>query len=114
MHEFAITESILNIAIKHAADASAIKVTDINLVLGELSGIVGDSVQFYWDIISEDTLCANSRIHFTRVKAAFRCLNCQTEFPYEDELVPCPQCGSVDLKIISGEEFYIDSIEIEK
>ena len=49
MHELAITEEILRIAIEHAERAQAKRVTDINLVVGELSSVVDDSVQFYFD-----------------------------------------------------------------
>jgi len=36
--------------------ANASKVTGINLVIGQLSSIVDDSIQFYWDTISEGTI----------------------------------------------------------
>ena len=34
--------------------------TAIDLVVGELSSIVDDSVQFYWDLIAEDTAAAGN------------------------------------------------------
>lgn len=112
MHELSVTESILNIATNHAAKAGAIKVTDIHLVIGKLSTIVGESVQFYWDIISKDTICESSRLHFTHKEARFYCLDCQNEFNIENEMTPCPSCESTHVQLISGEEFYLDSIEI--
>ncbi|MFN2270088.1 MAG: hydrogenase maturation nickel metallochaperone HypA, partial [Anaerolineae bacterium] len=51
MHELSITESILKIALRHAEQAGAKRITRLNLVIGELSGVVGESVQFYWDMI---------------------------------------------------------------
>jgi len=114
MHELAITESILKIAEKHAAQANATKVTDINIVIGQLSSIVNDSVQFYWDIVSKDTLCASATLHFIRVPAKMICLDCSNEFEIPDELTACPQCSSFRLKVAAGEEFWLDSIEIER
>jgi Zn finger protein HypA/HybF involved in hydrogenase expression len=52
MHEFAVTESILNIATDHARRANAKRVTHLYLVIGHLSSIVDDPAQFYWDTIS--------------------------------------------------------------
>jgi len=46
MHELAVTENILSIASKHAQESGATRVTAINLVIGQLSSIVDDSVQF--------------------------------------------------------------------
>ena len=113
MHELAVTESILNIAISHAQRASAARVTDLNLVIGRLSSVVDDSVQFYWDILTENTLCSGSKLHFRRIPATLSCLDCANQFTLDGELTPCPSCGSARVKVLTGEEFYLDSIEIE-
>ena len=55
MHELAITQSILNIVLRHPEQAGAQRVTDIHIVMGELSTNVDDSIQFYWDIIARET-----------------------------------------------------------
>ncbi len=114
MHELAVTESILNIALKYAEQAQASRVSDLYLVIGRLSSIVDDSVQFYWDMISEGTLCAGSKLHFQRVPAQMICLACGKEYTLDGELEPCPGCSSAKVKVASGDQFYLDSIEIEK
>lgn len=114
MHELSVTESILEIACSHAEKARADRVTQINLVIGRLSSIVDDSVQFYWDMVSEGSVCSGSKLNFTRLPAVLHCTQCQNEFQIEQELTPCPNCGSYQTTIIGGEEFYVDSIEIEK
>ncbi|HQF61141.1 MAG TPA: hydrogenase maturation nickel metallochaperone HypA [Anaerolineaceae bacterium] len=114
MHELSVTESILNIASRHAEQAEAKRVTDIHIVVGKLSSIVDDSVQFYWDMISEGTICAGATLHFQRVPARLACLDCNAEFELSAELIPCPKCGSVRVKVLAGEEFWLDSIEITR
>ena len=112
MHELAVTESILEIASRHARQANASKVTDINIVLGRLSSIIDDSVQFYWDMISEDTICKGAALHFKRVPAELACQDCGTRYLLDGDLAPCPQCGGFQLQVLSGEEFRLDSIEV--
>ncbi len=114
MHELAVTESILSIAEKHARQAQAARVTDIYLVIGQLSSIVDESVQFYWDMIAEKTICEGAQLHFKRVPARMVCLDCQTEYDFGTQPSPCPQCSSSRVKISAGEEFFLDSIAIEK
>ncbi len=114
MHELAVTESILQISEKYARESDAQKVTCINLVIGKLSSIVDDSVQFYWEIISNDSICKDAVLHFERRPALLICNTCSTEYQIDSALQPCPHCGSPDIKILAGEEFFVDSIEIEK
>lgn len=111
MHELSVTESILEIALRHGKESGASSITDLFLVIGELSTIVDESVQFYWDIISEDTPAAGSTLHFRRVPGLLSCRACgHTYSPRED--LPCPACGGIDIEILAGEEFYLEAIDI--
>ena len=113
MHELSITQSILKIALKHANEANAKRIENIHIVMGELSTNVDDSVQFYWDIIAKDTLAEGAKLHFRRVPAELQCMACFEKYhPNDDELL-CPMCGSVGAKIIAGEEFYVEAIDID-
>ena len=114
MHELAVTESVYNLAVEHAQKAGARKVTDLYLVIGRLSSIVDDSVQFYWEILTKDTLCEGSTIHFKRIPAELICLDCAKPYTLDGDLTPCPSCGSNKVKVTSGDQFFLDSIEIEQ
>jgi len=114
MHELSITENILNIALDHAKKESARKVTDININIGQLSSIVDDSVQFYWDMIAKDSICEGARLNFNRIPGKFNCLDCQKDYLMGSEPGPCPSCGSYNIRVITGQEFQLDSINIEK
>jgi hydrogenase nickel incorporation protein HypA/HybF len=113
MHELAVTENILNIAVQHAVRANAVRVTSLHLVIGQLSSIVDDSVQFYWDMISAGTMCEGAQLHFERRPAKLKCLDCDQTYSLSGELTDCPNCHGARIKIVAGEEFYLDSIEVE-
>lgn len=113
MHELAITENILEIAIRNGQQAGAARVTHIHLLIGRLSSIVDDSVQFYWDMISENTICQDAKLVFHRVPAVLRCQDCQTQYELNADLSPCPSCSSPHVTVLTGEEFRVESIEIE-
>ena len=112
MHELAVTEDILKIALEEADKNQASRVSDIFLTIGRLSSIVDDSVQFYWDHISKDTLCEGATLHFNRPPAVFKCNKCGQEFEVTEDLLPCPVCNSFDLEVLSGNEMQVDQIEI--
>ena len=114
MHELSITQQILAIAVKHGEKAQAQKITDLHLVIGQLSSVIDDSVQFYWDMIAEDTLCQGAKLHFERIPAVLECRDCCEQYALDDgSLTSCPQCDSISVNVIRGKEFRLDSIEIE-
>lgn len=115
MHELAITQQIADIAIRHGEQHQARRITDLHLTIGDLSSVVDDSVQFYWDIVAEGTLCEGAQLHFHRVPARLRCRECGEEYTLEDgELRICPQCDSSEVEVIEGKTFQLESIELEK
>ena len=73
MHEFSITQSMLSLALEKANEAKASKITQINLVIGELSGIVDECVQFYFDFLSKDTIAAGAGLSLERKPTTLRC-----------------------------------------
>lgn len=114
MHELPFAESIVEIAQRHGEGNGAQRITDIHLVIGRLSTVVDESIQFYWDIISRGTLCEGALLHFERIPAIMECLNCGHTYEVTEELTACPNCASMQIKMIQGDEFYVASIDIEK
>jgi hydrogenase nickel incorporation protein HypA/HybF len=113
MHELPVTENILEVALKHAAEANASNITNIYLVIGQMASIIDDSVEFYWDIIAKGTIAEGARLHFKRIPTKFQCVKCNGSFVYSGEDFTCPNCGSLEVKVIDGEQFYLEAIDIE-
>ena len=113
MHEFGVTESILDIALKEAKKAQARKITKINLVVGELTGFMPDCIEFYFDFMSKDTIAEKANLHFESAPAQVRCRSCLTIFHPKDTLWACPECQSQGVEIVAGRELYIESMEVE-
>ena len=113
MHELSVTQSVLNIALETAQNNGAAQITAINLVIGDMTSIVDDSVQFYFDILGKDTLAQGATLNFRRESATATCLDCQHQIPVTPPLTTiCPNCGSPKLTVSGGKEFYIESIEV--
>jgi len=113
MHELSITQHILDIVTRHAQRADAKRVTSINLVVGELTGFVDDSIQFYFDMLSPDTLAHGARLCIRRVPALVHCTDCGEEFSPQGYSWLCPKCQATGGEIVSGRELLVESIEVE-
>lgn len=112
MHELSVTQSVLDIALAHAEKAGADRVVRIYLTIGALSGIVDDSVQFYFDFVAQDSIAEGAELVFDRVPAQFRCQACGATYEPEDEDWSCPLCGETQPQVIGGQAFRVDSIEV--
>lgn len=113
MHELSITQSLLDLAVRHARAAQATRVTALTVVVGQLASLVDDSVQFYWDIVAQGTLCEGARLHFVRLPAEFACQQCGHRYPLAGALTTCPQCDSAEVRVVQGEELRLESLDIE-
>jgi hydrogenase nickel incorporation protein HypA/HybF len=114
MHELSVTENILNITLRNAQNADAKSVVRIYLVIGQLSSIVDDSIKFYWEMIAKDTIAQNAELQFKRIQTRFKCMDCSQEYEPSGDNLSCPNCKSTHIKVLNGEEFYIEAIDIDK
>ena len=113
MHELAITQNILDIALRHADEAHATSITNIYMVIGQLSSIIDDSVQFYWDFVSKGTIAEGAQLHFRRIPAEMLCKQCGNRFKLDGNDLACPKCGGVMITVVAGEEFSLEAIDID-
>ena len=113
MHEMAVTQSLLDIVLEEASKVEAEKVSRVTLVIGELSGLVDDSIQFYFDFMTKGTIAEGAKLNFTRIPARMKCRACGEEFSNAPDEWICPKCSQWQAEVIAGKEFYIDSIEVD-
>lgn len=113
MHEYAVTQSIVEIAAREAEAAGAQKILEIRLVIGDLSSIIDESVSMYFDIISEGTLAQGAKLIFKRLPAKLICNMCGVEYEKPLRGLDCPSCGGEGRLIDAGKEFYIESLEVD-
>jgi len=117
MHEYPITCEIISIAEKYLLENEKHKtarVKKIRLVVGDMCGYVGESIQMYFDEIAKDTACSGAILEICRVKSKLKCEKCGGLFERKLFSFSCPECGGQGFPTEIGKEFYIDSIEIER
>lgn len=112
MHEQSIVESLLSVVLKNAEQNDAERVTGINLVVGDLAGVVEDAVNFYFNFLARETIAAGATINYNRIPVKMRCRDCKTIFEPERLDLLCPGCGGQNMDIIAGRELYVESLEV--
>ena len=114
MHEYSIAQNMIRIVRDKVDNGVLSRVTKVKVKVGELSGVVPDALEFSFKIIAEDSKMkkAQLKIDFIPVKA--KCKNCKKEFRLDSPSFVCPDCLSSNLDILSGDELFLESIEIEE
>ena len=113
MHESSIVESLLALALENAERAQASRIVTVHVVVGELSGVLEEAMEFYFGFLSKGTIAAGASLSFKRIPAQLRCRKCQAVFTPDNLDLHCPACHEADVEIVAGRELYIDSLEVE-
>ena len=113
MHEIGITQSIVEIAERHAREQGAARVLSVSVAIGELSGVVADAVEFCFEACTRGTFLDGARLIIETVPGRGRCGDCGAESPLDPYTFACPACGALALERLQGEELRITELEVE-
>jgi hydrogenase nickel incorporation protein HypA/HybF len=113
MHELSITQSMLDLVLEHAEKAEARRVEKVNLVIGEMTGVVDECVQFYFSLLGKGTIAEKAVLSCKMVPVAAQCRSCGKTFQPKNYDWTCPYCGNHGVEIVAGQELFVESIEVE-
>jgi len=116
-----MTTEIVENVLREARTRNAKEVSEVHLVIGELTFLGLEQVRFSYKVLTEDTMMENSKLFIETKKGVVKCGSCGYEgnLNYEDDpmyhvpipTLHCPKCsGTVD--IIGGRECLIKSIKL--
>ena len=112
MHEMAIAEGILDIALTHARDNHARRIERIHLLLGELSGVETEALTLAFRTLVRGTMAETAALTWERVPLTGRCHDCGRERHIRPQDYLCPDCGG-GMEFTHGREMRVDYIEME-
>ena len=113
MHEMAVTQSVLNIALEEGKKAGAARITAIRICMGEYSDIVPVILKEYFAIAAKGTAAQGAQLILRRTPVTMRCRACGWQGPVDKLHIQCGACGKTDLALLTGRDFYVESLEAE-
>jgi hydrogenase nickel incorporation protein HypA/HybF len=111
VHELSLSSAIVNTVAKHAGGR---RVTVVSLRVGRLRQVIPDTLEFYFEFVSRGSVCQGARLEQEIIAARLRCRPCAREWAIEIPAFRCPDCGGSDVEIAAGDEFEVESIEVEE
>ncbi|MDI6766473.1 MAG: hydrogenase maturation nickel metallochaperone HypA [Bacteroidota bacterium] len=112
MHEMSIAQNIIEIVKEHVPKEANEKVKRIRLKIGELSGVVPDSLLFCFDILKNGSALGNVSVEIEHVPITARCRSCDKTSQLEYGVFFCTSCHSSDIELLTGKELNIVDIEL--
>ncbi|MDQ3410903.1 MAG: hydrogenase maturation nickel metallochaperone HypA [Chloroflexota bacterium] len=112
MHELSVMAYMLERVESHADRLGATKVIAINLVVGERSSFVDDSLLFYFEMLTPGTRAEGALLNLRRTLMRCHCPPCDTDFHPTGADFRCPRCDTVGQVTDDGTELLIESLEV--
>jgi hydrogenase nickel incorporation protein HypA/HybF len=122
MHEFSTMQHIVEVVLSETQKHKPIKITCVNLEIGELTFLGIEQLRFAFQVLTKDSLLKNAELKIESVKPIIKCPSCnyRGDTKYEDKphlhfmipLLKCPLCGE-DIEIVRGRECTVTSVQME-
>lgn len=114
MHELQIAANILNIVEEEIQTLGKTEdVKYINLIVGRMRAIIPETLQFSFDVQKKrHQKLENATLTIEEIDIVVKCRNCGYQRKIKEPVFHCEKCLSTDIEIVSGNELYVDSIEL--
>ena len=110
MHELSLASAVIDTVERHAAGR---RVTAVQLQVGHLRQVVPASLEFYFGHVAKGTVAEGARLEQELIPARLRC-GCGHEWEVDGIDFRCSACDGADARVVSGEEFLVESIDVEE
>lgn len=108
-----ICDGIVTASLEAAARENASRINSIDVIIGVLTEVQEDALQFAFSVVTKDSIAEGSTLNVTMVPARSVCGECSAEFGHGRFDAKCPECGSYVCTLVTGRELKIDSIDID-
>lgn len=113
MHEMSLCEGVLQVLETEAAKQGFKKVKTVWLEIGELSSVEPQALLFSFDVVTKNSIADKAKLEIIYIAGTAWCMQCSEPVKVKKRFDECPQCGSCQLQITSGEEMKIKELEVE-
>jgi len=113
MHELSIAVSLVEAAEEEAAKYGAAGVGAVHLRLGVLAGVAKEALLFSYELATEGTALAGSRLVIEDAPVVVFCHNCQERRPIRSlQQFCCAACDTPATDVLQGRELEVIGLEV--
>ncbi|HEX3867203.1 MAG TPA: hydrogenase maturation nickel metallochaperone HypA [Gemmatimonadaceae bacterium] len=110
MHELAIADAVLTMALEQAPDR---RVARVGMRIGHLRQVVPSSLRFSFALVARETPAAGAVLEIEEVPVSVRCARCDVESAPRGFPLTCGWCGDMSVRVTRGDEMLVEWIETD-
>jgi hydrogenase nickel incorporation protein HypA/HybF len=107
MHELSLAGGILRVVEDAARREGFVRVSQLHLEAGALSGVEVRALRFALDAMAPGTCLQGAEIQIDEPAGSAWCLRCSGTVPILSRADPCPQCGGHQIQPTGGTELRV-------
>lgn len=113
MHEFSLAIEVIDLAQREAEKSRAKSIQEINIEVGDLSGVEADAFESALGLLIKDSILDHATVNILRIPGKGRCNGCKYDFEMNHRMATCPKCQCFPSEIKGGDEFRVMSLLVE-
>lgn len=113
MHELAICQALLDKVEEIARQRSAVRVTQVRVAIGPLSGVEPHLLVQAYALASAGTVADGARLAIVETPLRVRCRSCDAETAASVNRLVCGVCGDWHTDVISGDDMVLLQLELD-
>jgi hydrogenase nickel incorporation protein HypA/HybF len=110
VHELSLADAVVRICCEHARGR---RVASVEVTVGRLRQVSPDALAFAFELVAVGTPVEGAELEIVDVPARVSCASCAAETEIDRLPLACGRCGDLAVEIVGGEEFHVESLEIE-
>ena len=121
MHEVSVVSDIVSAILKELEKYKVVRVEEVTLVVGEMTSLGDEQLEFAYEIVTKDTPLEGSKLVIEHEKIWVRCKECDymgevrmLESDYGEHTIPvlaCPECNG-RVTVVKGQTCKVKNLKI--
>lgn len=113
MHEYSIVQALLTQCEEIAQQNDAQSVKKVVVKIGKMSGVEPHLLEIAFNTFREKTVCDGADFVMKVQPLTIECNTCKAITELKEIYYKCPQCDSLDVSVIDGEDMFLMTLELE-
>ena len=113
MHEYSIVQALMEQVETLARENEAERVTKVVVKIGVMSGVEPHLLEIAFDTFKEKSICESAEFVLNIQPLRIHCQECNTQSELDEIAYCCPQCESLRVEVVDGEDMFLMSLEMQ-